>query len=193
MVEDVGGNVHLGKTWQYTIATDMLKEIASHDPSRFLTGAQNFLTIDEEATGVIDMEDILGKGMFMVADQAHYAIAGELVQGGQLLVFSNPDTKNAAPLTTGILDEDNTHGNIKLYPNPANGTATVSIVLDINEQVSVAVYDVQGREVLPLFKKNLESGEQTISLNTSSLSNGTYIVEITTGTYTHRIRIVVMH
>ena len=195
LVEDVGGNAHIGKTWQYTIATDQLKEIASHDESRFVTGAPNFLTIDEEATGILDVESILGKGMFLVADQAHYNIAGEFVQGGQLLVFSNPDTKSATPLTTDILigDQPNNNANIKLYPNPANTTATVSLILDNNEQVTVTVYDVQGREVLPSIKKNLESGEQNILLNTSSLSNGTYIVEVATETYTHRIRIVIIH
>jgi secreted PhoX family phosphatase len=193
MVEDVGGNAHIGKTWQYTIATDALKEIASHDNSRFVTGAPNFLTIDEEATGILDAEDILGKGMFIVAVQAHYNIPGEFVQGGQLLVFTNPDTKNATPLTTGVEVGDSKNVNIKLYPNPANGLATISLILDNNEQITVSVYDVQGREVLPSVKKNLESGEQNILLNTSSLSNGTYIVEITTETYSEKIRVVVMH
>jgi hypothetical protein len=35
--------------------------------------------------------------MFLCDVQAHYAIPGELVEGGQLLAFFNPDTKNANP------------------------------------------------------------------------------------------------
>ncbi len=97
LLEDVGGNTHLGKTWQYTIATDELKQLGAQDSTRFLTGGANFLTIDEEASGILDVEPILGPGMFLVVDQAHYGISGEVVEGGQILAMFNPDTYNAAP------------------------------------------------------------------------------------------------
>lgn len=97
MVEDVGNNVHLGKLWQYTIATDELKQVAVHDSTRFLAGGTAYLTQDEEASGIIDAEEILGPGMFLLVDQAHYGISGEVVEGGQLLAFFNPDSYNAAP------------------------------------------------------------------------------------------------
>lgn len=97
MVEDVGGNAHLGKMWQYNIATDQLKQVGEHDQTRFLAGAANFLTIDEEASGVIDVQNILGPGMYLVVDQAHYAQGGEVVEGGQLLTFYNPDSYLANP------------------------------------------------------------------------------------------------
>lgn len=92
IVEDVGGQPHLGKVWQYTIATDSLKLLAQHDPARFITGAPNFLTQDEEASGIIDAEEILGRGMFLLDVQAHYSIPGEVYEGGQLLAYFNPDT-----------------------------------------------------------------------------------------------------
>ncbi len=89
LVEDVGGNAHLGKIWQYTIATDELVQIGSHDSTRFLNGSANFLTQDEEASGILDAQAILGPGKFLVVDQAHYSIPGEVAEGGQLLVFNN--------------------------------------------------------------------------------------------------------
>ena len=88
LVEDVGGNAHLGKIWQYTIATDELVQIGSHDSTRFLNGSANFLTQDEEASGVLDVQHILGSGMFLTVDQAHYTVAGDQVEGGQLLAFN---------------------------------------------------------------------------------------------------------
>ncbi|MES2779633.1 MAG: choice-of-anchor I family protein [Bacteroidota bacterium] len=94
--EDPGSQVHLAKTWQYTIATDKFDLVASHDSTRFLSGGASFLTQDEEASGVIDMEDILGAGNFMVVDQAHYPQPGELVEGGQMLKLFNPATANGA-------------------------------------------------------------------------------------------------
>lgn len=114
LVEDVGNNAHIGKTWQYDIATDMLKQVGAHDTTRFLAGGAQFLTQDEEASGILDVEEILGPGMFLIDDQAHYSISGELVEGGQLLAFFNPDSYNAAPEVnvTGnmvsIADGDNT-------------------------------------------------------------------------------------
>jgi hypothetical protein len=110
MQEDCGGNVRLGKTWQYTIATDVLTEIGSHDAARFISGAPGFLTQDEEASGIIDVQEILGAGMFLLVDQAHYGITGEVVEGGQFLSLFNPDTYAACASFTG---------NISVSPSPA--------------------------------------------------------------------------
>jgi len=94
--EDVGNQAHLGKIWQYDIATDTLTQIAQHDPTRFTQGATNFLTQDEESSGIIDAQNILGPGWFLLDVQAHYSIPGELVEGGQLLALFNPDTYKSA-------------------------------------------------------------------------------------------------
>jgi hypothetical protein len=64
--EDVGGNAHIGKLWRYSIPTGALEIIAQHDPDRFAPGAPNFLTIDEESSGVIAMDDILGDGWWLL-------------------------------------------------------------------------------------------------------------------------------
>lgn len=97
LVEDVGNNAHNGKVWQYDIANDILTQIAAHDPTRFISGGANFLTQDEEASGVLDVQSILGPGMFLTSDQAHYAIAGQVVEGGQLMAIYNPATAISNP------------------------------------------------------------------------------------------------
>ena len=88
--EDPGNQTHLAKIWQYNIANDQIKMIASHDSSRFITGSSNFLTQDEESSGVIDVQDILGAGNFLLVDQAHYGLGTELVEGGQMLKMFVP-------------------------------------------------------------------------------------------------------
>ena len=108
--EDVGNNAHLGKTWQYTIATDVLTQVGTHDATRFLSGGSNFLTQDEEGSGIIDVQEILGAGMFLLVDQAHYSIPGDAVEGGQLLAYFNPDTYTACSSYSG---------NISVTPSPA--------------------------------------------------------------------------
>ena len=89
--EDPGGNDYLAKIRRYSIANDTLTEIAKHDPERFLPGAANFLTIDEESSGIIEVSDILGEGWFLLDVQAHYNIGDpELVEGGQLVALHAP-------------------------------------------------------------------------------------------------------
>lgn len=87
LCEDVGNNAHLGKVWQYDPATDTLSQLAQHDASRFVTGGANFLTQDEESSGVIDVSHILGnagENVYLIDTQAHFAVGGEQVEGGQL-------------------------------------------------------------------------------------------------------------
>lgn len=97
LVEDVGGNAYLGRMLRYDLATDALTTVGIHDSTRFKIGAANFLTQDEEASGPIDAQAVLGAGMFLVDVQAHYPIAGELVEGGQLLAYYDSSVANANP------------------------------------------------------------------------------------------------
>jgi hypothetical protein len=95
--EDPGNQSHLAKIWQYDIATDQLKLIATHDPDRFSTGGSQFLTQDEESSGIIDMQGILGSGWFLFVDQAHHSLPSPMVSGGQMLLLFNPDTYTSSP------------------------------------------------------------------------------------------------
>ena len=90
--EDVGGQAYLGGVWLYNIASGSLIEVAQHDPARFTPGAPGFLTKDEETSGIIPAP-FLGAGWYLLDVQAHYPIAGELVQGGQLLALQIPPGK----------------------------------------------------------------------------------------------------
>jgi hypothetical protein len=121
MQEDVGGNSHLGKTWQYTIATDNLIQVGSHDSNRFITGGSGFLTQDEEASGIIDVQGILGAGKFLLVDQAHYSIPGEIFEGGQILAMFNPDTYNSNPEVT-VTGNSNTIANGDATPSTTDNT-----------------------------------------------------------------------
>lgn len=88
--EDPGGNDYIAKIWRYSIASDTLTEIARHDPRRFAPGAPDFLTTDEESSGIIDVSNILGDGWFLLDVQAHYPTDAELAEGGQLLALHSP-------------------------------------------------------------------------------------------------------
>jgi len=99
--EDPGGQTHTAKVWQYNVDTDVLSLLVDQDPVRFVTAGPNFLTIDEESSGAIDMQGIMKTGWFLMYDQAHYTLANPMVQGGQLLAFYNPATAAANEFITG--------------------------------------------------------------------------------------------
>lgn len=88
--EDVGNNPRLGRVWLYDITTDRITDVLIHDADRFLSGGSKFLTQDEESSGIVDALNILGRGWYVLNDQAHYGISGELVEGGQLLALYVP-------------------------------------------------------------------------------------------------------
>jgi hypothetical protein len=95
--EDVGNNPRLGRMWIYDLYTDSITEIAQSSPALYLSGAPGFLTQDEEASGVIEARDILGPGWFLINNQSHFAISGELAEGGQLMALFVPAAVQLCP------------------------------------------------------------------------------------------------
>jgi hypothetical protein len=109
--EDTGNNPWVARIWLYGLETGSLTEIARHDPVLFqptsaigvtpVTGGPNFVTQDEESSGIIDAEHILGRGWFLFDVQNHKPVAPAadplgLFEGGQLLAMY-VDPKIGAP------------------------------------------------------------------------------------------------
>jgi hypothetical protein len=102
LLEDVGNSPHNGKVWRFDPVTGKLTMVASHDTARFgnlTTAATSPFNQDEESSGVIDVTDLFTdvagydttKFHYSLIDvQAHNLIAGELVEGGQLLLMAEP-------------------------------------------------------------------------------------------------------
>lgn len=96
--EDPGNSAYIAKTWKIDPVTKAAAQIFESDRERFLSGAAGFLTQDEENSGVIEVTGIAknaswfeaGRRYYLGNTQAHYAIPGELVQGGQLYLMASP-------------------------------------------------------------------------------------------------------
>lgn len=105
--EDPGNTNYIAKTWHYDPVSKTTTQILESDRARFLSGAPGFLTVDEESSGVIEITSVLGRNdgrRYFLADmQAHYSIAGELVDGGQLYVFSTDIAPVPEPSTYALM------------------------------------------------------------------------------------------
>jgi hypothetical protein len=95
--EDPGSNPYLAKVRMLNLLNGEYTVLAEHDPLRFTppavgeTPSATFLTQDEEASGIIDVRDILGNGWYLMSDQIHRRLADpELVEDGQLLAMYVP-------------------------------------------------------------------------------------------------------
>jgi len=67
------------------------------------------------------------------------------------------------------------------YPNPFNATAQVQFSLPHDENVTLKIYDVLGREVTTLVNEKLNGGWHCVKLDASCLSSGIFFYRLTAG------------
>lgn len=64
------------------------------------------------------------------------------------------------------------------YPNPVSGKTTVRFAIPSRSYASVKIYDALGRVVRTLSQGIMNSGEQTLDVNTKGISAGDYTLEL---------------
>jgi Ca2+-binding RTX toxin-like protein len=115
--EDPGNNAYVSRMWDYDIASHSFTQIATFNPGQFQPGAPNFITQDEESSGVLDVTSLLGDSdtrAYLFDAQVHSATGNPAtVERGQLDVMYI-DT----PQLTGG------NGNDNLFGSQANETLT---------------------------------------------------------------------
>ena len=80
--------------------------------------------------------------------------------------------------------------NMDVYPNPANGKATLSIDLLQDENVSIKVYNTIG-QLMKEVNAQANSGENKIDLDLNGLTAGVYMVKVNAGKTTSTKKIIV--
>jgi hypothetical protein len=81
----------------------------------------------------------------------------------------------------GVEERENVAKNtgLRVFPNPTNANVTVSFYAMDNEDVVINVIDLNGRVIKSEANKNLAFGYTDYTFNTNDLSNGVYIVNVT--------------
>jgi phosphodiesterase/alkaline phosphatase D-like protein len=191
LLEDTGNAQHNGKTWQYDIATDKLTQLTKFDPARFgdvvpgtagaaptITPATAPFNIDEETSGVIDVQDILGAGWSLIDAQAHYSNTDPaLVEGGQLLALYNPTTAKSAATATnkvafsGVAAGDTTTSSEILWTRTVDKATGQGITADLNVQVST---DANFASIAKSYKGLSDANrDYTLKVDATGLQSGT--------------------
>ncbi len=107
--EDPGNNAYVARVWEYDIASGSFHELAGFNPDQFAPGGSQFITQDEESSGVIDVTDLLGDSdtnAYLLDAQVHTGspVPGAVEQG-QLMVMYVDD-----PFLVGGNANDNLFG-----------------------------------------------------------------------------------
>jgi hypothetical protein len=86
--EDPGNNVQLARIVAFDVDTGRRAVLARFDPARFAPGGADFITQDEESSGIVDASRFLGRRAFVFDAQVHKANPEpDKVEYGQLLTM----------------------------------------------------------------------------------------------------------
>ena len=69
------------------------------------------------------------------------------------------------------------------YPNPFNPVTTLSFSLPEMSEVSLSIYDLQGREVASLLSGMMDAGYHSVNWDASNHSSGMYFVKMLAGNH----------
>ena len=78
------------------------------------------------------------------------------------------------------------------YPNPFNPVTTLRFALPIESEVSLAVYNLQGRQVISLVNQNMEAGYHSVVWNADSYASGVYFVHMISGDFSTTKKIMLI-
>lgn len=79
-----------------------------------------------------------------------------------------------------------------MYPNPASENLTINPEIAISGFTTINLFDLQGRWVALVYEGILQPGGQHISINTSCFTQGMYIVELKTVSFTARQKVSII-
>jgi hypothetical protein len=78
---------------------------------------------------------------------------------------------------TGIsTPEDLNNSSIDVFPNPVNKTSQITINTKRDENISIKLYDLTGRQVSTLYTGHLMNGNRTIPFDASDFKRGVYFI-----------------
>ena len=97
-------------------------------------------------------------------------------------------SKTILPKTTGLNNLNTSTSSVSIFPNPTSGKLNIIWNESANELVNINITNITGQTVYSnKLKFNQGSGENQIDL--SGLSNGTYLVSITSATLNSKFKI----
>lgn len=87
---------------------------------------------------------------------------------------------------------DHESNSLKVFPNPVNESATISFELKNTCKASLRVYDYCGKQLSEIVNTKLNEGIHKYLFNSTSLSSGVYICQLTTGSISSQCKLIII-
>jgi serine protease AprX len=157
-VDSLGFGYSSGTSFSCPLTSGAIALLLSAYPE--LTPSQVYEAITSTASQAANPDNLLGYGIIDI-EAAYYALDSSYLEW-----------KKKTLLPGFIYLEQN-------YPNPFNPKTTIAYFLDNKADVTITIYDLNGRQV-QRFAQGLRTGtiRQTFTFNSNNLASGVYVYEI---------------
>ena len=81
---------------------------------------------------------------------------------------------------------------VSAYPNPFNPVTTINYALPIETNLSIAIYNMQGRRVELLVNEKVDAGLHSVFWNADEYSSGVYFVKMIAGDYVNTQKLMLV-
>jgi len=85
----------------------------------------------------------------------------------------------------------NPESTLRVYPNPASSATTLDYTLTDASNVTLQVYDMNGRLLSSLNKGRQSSGQHSLQMNVQNMKSGVYMIRIITNKSTNTAKLIV--
>lgn len=96
---------------------------------------------------------------------------------------------NFTTLSTAGVEELKSISNLNLYPNPTKGNLTVNYDSKSNNELTISLVDINGREISKSIQTNAVGSNQ-INVSTESLETGVYFIELSNANSNKKIKFI---
>jgi hypothetical protein len=158
----------------------------------FMIRDGKFITVNGPTGQPVDTADTFPSGvlywLYPYSDGVPRLVA---LNGYDVSVYSLDISTAVGDDDTGELPQ--TFSLSEPYPNPFNPSVSISIMLPIQSELTLAVYNALGQEVALLFQGKLPAGEQrTFVWNATGKSSGVYFIKAATSEITKTKKAVLL-
>lgn len=87
---------------------------------------------------------------------------------------------------------NNDGSSFSAFPNPASNTVNFNITLSSSQQISLELFDAQGKFVKQIANENMPTGTQQYTLSLSEFSEGIYYYRLITDEASYSKKLVII-
>ncbi len=158
--------------------------------------ASNWLAVSPDSA-VIPSGESLDLNVLVTPDTTN---DGTYDYVGRLFVYTNscPGDSNMIPVMIQVLDVDDVPAitpqdfSLSVYPNPFNAETFLTFRLPHTTQVSLSIFDVNGRRISSLANQAFAAGEHRIAFDAQELASGLYFARLSSTDFNAAAKLVLL-